>query len=1001
MFYRVLFWILFPLAGICQNTIGLPDINNYHKNSYNAGLQNWDIRQDKNGIIYTANNEGLLSFDGKYWKLYPLPNKTNVKSIEIGADNKIYVGGQDELGYFAASENGQLQYHSLVELIPEKDRAFADVWDIASFKNEIFFRTSHRIFRISKEIVTVYTASSEWTLISNCNGHLYAHDRKIGLLNFENDSWLPIPNAKLTDVELTAILPNQEDGIIVTTLKNGIYTITKAGIKKIKSSRLVDFESDRIYSATAINKEWIALATTNAGVAIINHRGEPIQKISKTEGLQNNSVLSIFLDKQGNLWLGLDNGIDCIVFNNAIKRINPFFQDASAYASIIHEHRLYVGTSGGLFSVPLEQDTDLSFSRGKFTAVANTSGQVRGLAEINGKLLLAHHDGAFAVEENNAKLIAANKGFWNFVPLSVVFPTARIVAGNYRGLSFLNFRNNNFSIAEDIPDFTQSARFVVIDQNDNIWVSHPFRGLYRLAIATDGKYHTKLYTEKNGLPSQLNNHVYKVKNELVVATEKGVYKYNKSKDLFEVSDFYKSILGDQSIRYLKEDPEGNVWFIHEKKLGVVDLSTKTPSIIYIPELNNKLLSGFEMIYPVNNNNVFVGGETGLIHINFEKYKKNIPVLKAQLRAVRIIDKEDSLLFGGYFKNVNDIQEQDINKIPKINSHWQTIRFEYAAPVFGVQRNLEYSYRLKGFNDNWSEWTNKTEKEFTNLSAGKYVFEIKVRTSLGNESPATQYIFTILPPWHQSLLAVFIYFVLCCTLLVLLIIWQRRKFHLQQQNHEEEQKSLQYLNQLEKDKAETELIAIRNEKLQVEIDFKNSELTNSAMHLVQKGELLSKLKTHLSSILKVIDNDKGVEELKKMIKVISDAEKMDKDWEHFTQHFDRVHNDFIVGLKEKFPTITANELKLCAFLHMNLSTKEIAQLMNISVRGIEISRYRLRKKLNLTTEVSLFDFLIQLNASINNSKDIDPKPSIKKGVQHESLLSSKKKISDKEIFMPEI
>ena len=111
-----------------------------------------------------------------------------------------------------------------------------------------------------------------------------------------------------------------------------------------------------------------------------------------------------------------------------------------------------------------------------------------------------------------------------------------------------------------------------------------------------------------------------------------------------------------------------------------------------------------------------------------------------------------------------------------------------------------------------------------------------------------------------------------------------------------------------------------------------------MHLVYKSELLTRIKTELNQTMKTIDNDKGVNELKKMIKVLSEDDKVDKDWEHFAQHFDKVHSDFVVNLKEKYPALTANELKLCAYLRMNLSTKEIAQLMNISVRGVEISRY---------------------------------------------------------------
>jgi len=419
------------------------------------------------------------------------------------------------------------------------------------------------------------------------------------------------------------------------------------------------------------------------------------------------------------------------------------------------------------------------------------------------------------------------------------------------------------------------------------------------------------------------------------------------------------LLGQQSIRYLKEDTEGNIWFIHEKNLGVVDMSAQQPAIIHLPELNNKMLSGFEFIYPVNDNNIFIGGERGFFHINYEKYKKNIPALQVQVRAVKIVNKKDSLLFGGYFANVDDKQIQGKNQIPRIRNNWKTILFEFSSPLFGQQANLEYTYKLKGFDENWAEWSGKTEKEYTHLAPGTYTFEIKVRNNLGNESEPVGYTFKVLPPWYQTTLAYIIYLLLFGLAVYYLYKWQRKKFNQQQEKYEEEQKRLQYLYQLEINKAENELVALRNEKLQSEIDFKNSELATTAMHLVQKGELLAKIKGELNQIMKVLDNEKAVIELKKMIKVLSEDDKMDKDWEHFAQHFDKVNSDFVVSLKEKHPTITGNELKLCAYLRMNLSTKEIAQLMNISVRGVEISRYRLRKKLQIPSEKSLFDYLINI------------------------------------------
>ncbi|MBL0152870.1 MAG: hypothetical protein IPP93_05070 [Chitinophagaceae bacterium] len=289
-------------------------------------------------------------------------------------------------------------------------------------------------------------------------------------------------------------------------------------------------------------------------VYITDHEGQLIQRFSKQEGLQNNNVLSIFLDKQSNLWLGLDNGIDFIAYNSAIKRITPNGQDGSGYTSLIYDKHLYAGTSGGLFNVALQQTEDLSFSKGDFQLVSNTTGQSWAMSEINGQLLLGHHEGPFIVNGNSASAIATNEGgFWNFTPMSAVYPTARVIAGNYKGLSFLDADGNGFKLAERIPDFQESSRFVVLDRFDNIWVSHPYHGVYKISEVTPGKFTTKLYTAANGLPATLNNHVYKLKNELVVATEKGVYIYNSSNDRFEPSPFYGRLLGNQSLRYLKED----------------------------------------------------------------------------------------------------------------------------------------------------------------------------------------------------------------------------------------------------------------------------------------------------------------------------------------------------------------------------------------------------------------------------------------------------------------
>lgn len=959
MLLRVLLFLLLPICSLGQNTLGIPEIFNYTKQVYGGGLQSWDITQDKNGILYFANNEGLLAFDGAYWNIHPLPNKTIVRSVAIANDSRIYVGGQDEIGYFSPAANGRLTYHSLVPLMPANLRSFGDVWDIAVVNRDLFFRTPTHIFRYGNDKISSYPAPAEWMYMGKSNNSVLAQDAARGLLQFNNEYWEPVPGNSFAPGEfISGIVHTNGDTSIVTTLKNGIYQLTSAGLMNIETASDPIFSASVIYAACRINNQYIAIGTSNNGVYVIDTRGNIIQQFAKTEGLQNKNVLSIFADARQNIWMGLDNGIDMVAFNSAIKQVNPLQQDGSGYTALLSNGRFYAGTSGALYSTPIHADADLSFSKASFQTVTNSNGQTWKLASVNGQVLLGHHDGAYVIKDNTAIRISSDPGFWNFVPMSDNFPAQKIISGSYRGLNFFEFNNGAFKQLPSLPGFSESSRFVAIDAKGAIWVSQPYHGIYKI-VDNNSQYKVTVYGQDKGLPSTLNNHIYKIKNEVVAATEKGVYSYNEKNDSFEPSPFYTKLLGNQSVRYLKEDSQGNIWFIHDKSLGVIDLTGKQPKTVFIPELSSKLLSGFEFIYPVDSSNIFLGAEKGFFHINYPKYKRNAQVPPVQLRMVRAISDKDSLLFGGYFTDVNEVQQQSASSKVKLPHGIKTLRFEFSSAIFGSRQNIFYSFRLKGLDETWSEYSYKTDKEYTNLPAGNYRFEIKTKNNLGQESAVTGYSFTISPPWYATIWAAFLYFFIVAAAMYFLYRRLQKKFRLQKIKYEEEQKRLLYIHELEMNKNESELMALRNDKLEAEINYKNSELASSAMHLVKKAELLTKVKSELGQVMKVLENPQAISEIKKMMRTLSDDDKIDQEWENFTKHFDKVHSDFVVGLKEKHPGITGNELKLSAYLRMNLSTKEIAQLMNISVRGVEISRYRLRKKLQLPTETSLFDYLINI------------------------------------------
>lgn len=949
--------ILWCLAGNGQNTIGLPDIVNYSKQTYRAGAQNRQIRQDRKGVLYFANNEGVLTYDGIKWKIYPLPNRSIVRAIEFGPDNNLYVGGQDEFGYFAPGNSGQLEYHSLKNLIPSAERSFTDVWDIVFYRDWVFFQTSTKIFQVNTKHCTVYK-SVHWRFMAIYNNRLIAQDHQKGLLSFQNGVWAPFlkENDLNGDYFATSLTNIGKDSALMTTVKHGMFVLSGDKLTRFQTPGVEHIAHKNIARATMVNDDHIAVATNLDGCYILDKKGNLVQSFTRKEGLQNNNILDIYLDREKNLWLGLDNGIDFVAYNNAIKHIYPdYLNEGSGYTAAIHDNELYIGTSNGLYKVPLYDVSDLSYVKGTFHQVNNTQGQVWNLSEVNGKLLMGHHDGSFVIENNTATGIDKTSGFWTFLPYDNILPSSLMIAGTYQGINFYNYKDGKFT-SRNVQAHFESARFVVMD-NDNIWIAHPYKGIYRVRLSGDISA-VKNYGEKEGVTSVNGNYLFKVKNSIIMTTENGIFEYNHSKDLFEPSVFYNKIFGRKSIRYMKEDAAGNVWFVFDKILGVLDLGGPKPQIIYFPELTNKFVSGFEFINPVDKNNVLIGGEKGFYHINYEQYKKIKYPFQVHLTSVKAVNVRDSLLFGGYFQRANEDAEVAQLKKASIGHAWNSFQFTFAAPVYAQQSNIEYSYFLEGFDDKWSAFSKRTEKEYTNLPAGNYSFKVKARNNLGNESALSSYSFSVLPPWYESTWAYALYIALFILGAYLLYVAQKKKFRAQQQRHEEEQQQLQYLHQLEMEKAEKELIALRNAKLEAEIQHKTTELASTAMHLVQKGELLGKVKDQMLKLKKVADNDKESDEFKKLIRVINEEDKMDEQWEHFAMHFDKVHSDFLLALKAKYPKLSANELKLCAYLRMNLTTKEIAKLMNISVRGVEISRYRLRKKLQVPTEANLFNFLIE-------------------------------------------
>ncbi|HEV2831448.1 MAG TPA: triple tyrosine motif-containing protein, partial [Hanamia sp.] len=780
----LLFMLLYGVAK-SQNTIGLPQIINYNNNDFHGGPQTWDIAQDINGMMYFANNDGLLTFDGSHWQIYRLPNKTIARSLYIDKTNKIFIGGQDEFGYYIPDKNGNLLYVSLKNLIPEPQKQFADIWDIVPFGESIFFRATDRIFELKNNAIRVFTSKSEWRFMKRAGSKLIAQDKAEGLLEFKNNGWYSFTNKKPFDSFLvTGIIDTGNDHFLVSTLKNGLFTV-KDGVSIPKQTEAdFDLAKRQTYTLASMNETEFVAGTTSNGCVIMNFEGKIVQKITREDGLQNNNVLCLFLDKNNNLWAGLNNGISFIAYNSAIKYIRPNkTNDLSGYATLLFNKSLYIATSDGTYMAPLsDQNKDLSFSKSNFIQIGNSNGQVWRIDEVNEHLLMGYNDGVYGIKDNEAFPITQGTGGWLFVPTSSIFPSNTIIAGTYLGLNLLGFSQNKFTDLGKIEGITESLRFLAMGNNNDIWASHPYRGVFKIQLL-DGqkKCKAELLTAKDGLPSSLGNYVFKIKNRVVFATEKGVFEYDASSKKFIRSAFLTPVFGSMEIRYLNEDADGNIWFCSGKQVGVVNFRKKNIdkpfTITWFPELTGQILTGFENIYPLNKQNIFIGSEKGIIHLNYEKYigiNSKLSVLLSQVKAISRIS--DTLIFGGHFKTDanSSLLQQNKKRILDLDNSFNSFHFEYSSPAFGLQKNIEYSYQLQGFDDQWSQWSPKTEKDYTNLPAGKYVFNIKARDNLGHESAIVSYGFVVEPAWYYSMWAKMFYILIVIFLLYLFYKFQQRK-----------------------------------------------------------------------------------------------------------------------------------------------------------------------------------------------------------------------------------
>lgn len=923
--------------GVFSYAQDLPPIVNYLPSIYKAGNQNWMISQDKNQYIYFANNNGLLEFNGSIWTLYNSPNETIVRSVKVIGD-KIFTGCYMEFGFWARQNNGKLKYTSLSNTIKTKILVDEQFWNILNYEQWVIFQSLNKIYiydTITKKFNIISTKGNILKSFKASNS-IYYQTINFDLFEIENGaSKLVTNNSILKNNKIVNVFAT-DDGLLIHTQFNGFYKITNGNLTKFNTEADAEIAASSIYSSQMLEDGSFAVGTISNGVFILTKNGKVKFHITQNKGLSNNTALSIFEDNDENLWIGLDNGISCINLQSPIRSfVDQTGMLGTVYASILHNGKLYIGTNQGLFYKN-------SLNEGQFKFIKGTKGQVWSLFTHSGTLFCGHDSGTFVIEGDLSKQIFSQSGTWKFE----LAPKNKniLLQGNYYGISVLEKINNQWIFRNKISGFDYSSKYFEITNTNEIYVSHEYKGVFRFQLDSDYRKGSKLFAYTNPVKGK-NASLSKFNNTIYYACKKGFYKLNQKTQQFEREKILSALFDkdEYTSGKLILDSSNKLWVFSKNHINYFTInklnSDLKRNVISIPSSITNSMLGYENIVQLSNLLYLIGTTDGYYTFNINELGfKNHKVVISEICINKINDK---------------LINSSISEPGKFDHGENNVTISYTVPEYNKFIISEYEYFLEGFQDKWSEWNTNTSISFKNLPSGDYTF--KVRSKFVNSQPdnLATYTFTISKPWYSTNLALIIYFLLICVLAYNINGAYENYYFKQNQKLIEENNLLLEIKELEN---EQQLMKLSNEQLSLDVNEKSRELAISTMSLIKKDELLSLIKEDL----KKSSDETSFKSIKSVITTtINKNISVDNAWSAFKEAFDTADKDFLKKVKQVHESLTPNDLRLCAYLRLNLSSKEIAPLLNISVRSVEIKRYRLRKKMDLSHEKGLVEYILSI------------------------------------------
>ncbi|RKD92160.1 helix-turn-helix and ligand-binding sensor domain-containing protein [Mangrovibacterium diazotrophicum] len=957
----ILFLIL--LVSVDKTTAQQPSIRNFATSIYGGGTQNWCISQTDNKRMLFANNSGLLTYDSDRWFLFNIANNTNVRSLYYdGEQDYIYAGASNEFGYYYTdSITFKTTYQSLSINLPEKEQSFDEVWNIYKYKDAITFQCKRHIFLLkpdgefsvfhTKYRIETSTVVDDKIIIACKEATYYIFNNRLHTMNNTD---------LLQGKSVRAILPYVNGMIIFATASDGLYTYDGFTTTPLMLDISPFLENNQIFCG-AIHGDMLAFGTVRGGLVVKNISSGQNSYANVSTGLQNNTVLSLFFDSLNNIWLGLDQGISYVLTEAPYKELfGHNNQNGTGYSSLIFENKLYLATNQGLFFTPFPMpDTPIPPQP---QLLANMTGQAWSLRNISHSVLCGNDDGAYQITGTEARKIPGPEGTWDFKELH--HHPGSVLSCDYQGLYILKEVENQWVFSNRVEGFNETSTAFEEDSDGSIWVSHWQKGVYHLWLSDDltTVVKMKFYSSENELPTNDNNIISKIDGKIYISSADGFYRYDsESGKLVKDAKLNATFQSLEHPLRLIETPRRDIWAVNTGSLSLAKRDStgnyETDTLTF-RSIAKRLQANLGHIDFIDENHTIFNVENGFISVNNDYISKRND---AQILIRRILGTKstDTIFYAGTTKNVQ--------KNIQIPHDQNSIKIEYVWPQYSSDKSISFSCYLENYDNEWTNQQDAVSKEYTQLRKGSYTFHLRGHNMATGVVQETMIKFTVLPAWYETLLAYAIYLVTFIIMMFYIFKFLKnrydRRIHEIEMRRERQLRERETQLEIERQKKEKELIQMKKEELEIELKHKTSLLADSTMNLIRKNDMLQMLDNDLSEISNGIRHQEATHTLNRKIqnihKSIHSNIKEDENWEKFEENFNLVYVNYMKKLTEQFPHLKMNDRKLCAYLRMGLSSKEMASLFNTSIRSIETARYRLRKKLNLGHDDNLSDFIQSL------------------------------------------